>query len=104
MADMFHVGSYLVSPTCLEYTLYKSCVAEPFYHAPVGYRMFSHRWVVIDCHYAAVFLRACYIAFNRSLVCIEVTPHQGGVFTFSGVVEKLLGQHHLSRLVFCNQQ
>ena len=101
---MLHVGADLMGATRLEHTLYQRGIAETLNDTPVGDSVFAHFGVIIYGHDAAVFLRACDVALHGARVLIEVAPDKGGVFALGGVVEELLGEHHLRGLVLGDEQ
>ena len=104
MADMAHVHADLVRAARLQDTLHHRYESEALQDPVVRYGVFALLGVGVHPVTEPVVGVAADVPVNGSLVLADVPPHNGGVFPFDGMVEKLLGQMHLRLVVLRHHQ
>ena len=96
VADVLHVGSYLMGAAGLEAAFDEGDVAELLDYAPVGDGILAYAGVGGgDCHAQAVLGVAGDVALDASLVGVEVAPDEAVVDAVSVVDEELLAEGSL---------
>ena len=92
---MQHMDSDLVCPARLKHTFHHCHITEPFKDGIVCHGMFALGGIFQYSHLKFVFGIAAYIARNRALVRIKITPYQRDIFPFGRFVKKLFSEHCL---------
>ena len=93
MADMPHMGTYLMGAAGLKDTLNQSDIAEALYHAVVGYGMLAYARVGREHRHTEPVLRiAADVALNAPFIFGEVAPHHGVVAAVCSLVEELCAE------------
>lgn len=87
-----HVYPDLVGSSGLKYAFDARNVSESFDHLIMRHRMFSDLRIIEDSHLELIAWISSYITYDRAFVLIEISPHEGHIFTSSGLVEKLESQ------------
>ena len=105
MADVFHVGTYLVSTASLQAALDERGIAEALQYAPMGDSGFA--CVTIgweDGHALAVAGVTADVALNTTFVLREMSPNQRIVASMGIMVKKLLTQMGLGIGCLCHDK
>ena len=96
MAQMSHVGTYLMGSPCLQSAFHQCNGSKAFQYVVV-----SDGWLAnlavngVDGHLQTVLRVTSYVAFYDAVVFLERSPHQCIVLAFGGVVEELLAKVRL---------
>ncbi len=104
MSDGLHVDAYLVSSSCFKAALYLAYVTEPLQNGIVGYGRLTVFPIWKDSHYFSIFQTSAYVTLYRTLVIADISPHEGGIFSFYAVLKKLFGKKGLCIFVFGDQK
>ena len=105
MADVLHVGTYLVGASRLKSALHERDVAEAFEHTPVGHGFLADARIGRHHgHAQAVFRVACYVALDASFVLGEVSPYECVVRAVCGLVEELQAERCLRLRCLCHHE
>ena len=90
VADMLHVGPYLMGSACLEDAFHEGDIPKTFKHPIMGDGGFAHFAVWRKhCHAKPITWIAPDVTLYASLVFCEIGPHQGVIAAVSGFVEEL---------------
>ena len=91
MADVFHVGTYLVGSACLQDALHEGGIAESLQHLVVGNGSLANATIRVEHLHAEAILRvATDIALDASLILHDIAPYQSIVTAMGGLIEELL--------------
>src|SRR5574344_91209 len=80
MPDMFHVNSYLMSPSRLQNTLNNSNISKSLQHFKMSYRMLSQRGILSNFKPHPVRRIPCNISIYSPAVLRNISPNNGNIF------------------------